>query len=73
MSLIEDLNLSVWKGAPQGVPLPNTHVDLVVPADKVAEFDERTVGFNAEVMHEDLGASIAAEGIVASYQGIYHT
>lgn len=37
-------------------------MDLVVPADKVSEFDALTKDlFEVEVMHEDLGASIAAE------------
>ncbi len=61
LEVIQKLELPVWKGAIDGVPLPNTHVDLVVPANKVEEFAELTASMTTEVMHEDLGASIAAE------------
>jgi hypothetical protein len=37
--LISSLSLPTWKGAPQGIPKPNSHVDLVVPADKIAGFE----------------------------------
>jgi hypothetical protein len=29
MSLIQQLSLPVWKGVANGVPVPNSHVDLV--------------------------------------------
>jgi hypothetical protein len=59
--LIHNLSLPTWKGVKDGIPLPNGHVDLVVPADKVAKFEKLAAKMNVEVMHEDLGASIAAE------------
>lgn len=67
MSIIEKLELPTWKGVKDGVPVANSHVDLVVPADKVEEFKELTKGMTTEVMHEDLGASIADEGKVSIY------
>ncbi|KAI9049264.1 hypothetical protein LZ554_007111 [Drepanopeziza brunnea f. sp. 'monogermtubi'] len=62
MEVIQQLDLPVWKGARHGVPRANSNVDLVVPAEKVREFEELTATMNTEIMHEDLGASIAAEG-----------
>lgn len=70
MSVIHELDLPVWKGLAQGVPAPNSHVDIVVPASKVAEFEDLTSSITTEVMHEDLGLSIAEEGIVTPY-GVY--
>lgn len=63
MRIIDDLSLPVWKGIANGAPLPNGHVDLVVPAAQLAAFKNLTValGLETEVMHEDLGLSIAEE------------
>ena len=59
---ISQLDLPVWKGiSDEGVPKTNSNVDLVVPADKLEKFHEIVGGLGTEVMHEDLGASIAAE------------
>jgi carboxypeptidase A4 len=69
MNLIQTLSLPVWKGLAQGVPKPNSHVDLVVPADKVDVFARLTAKMNTEVMHDDLGASIADEGNMDVYAG----
>lgn len=61
-NIIHDLQLPTWKGVSKdGVPAAGGHVDLVVPADKVLKFKKLTKGLTVEVMHEDLGASIAAE------------
>ena len=57
-----DLKSGIWKGAPDGVPIPNSHVDLVVPANSIEEFQKMTSEMPTEVMHEDLGAAIEAEG-----------
>ncbi|KAH8591552.1 zinc carboxypeptidase [Bisporella sp. PMI_857] len=62
LDVINELDLPTWKGLSNGVPVANGHVDLVVPADKVAEFEQLTANMATEVMHEDLGASIADEG-----------
>lgn len=66
MDIIHKLSLPIWKGAPNGIPLANSHVDLVVPAAKVSDFAKMTASMQAEVMHEDLGLAIAAEGMAAS-------
>lgn len=61
-NIIRRLELPTWKGVTRdGIPHPGSNVDLVVPADKVTLFDALTKGFSVEIMHEDLGASIAAE------------
>ena len=69
LDVISKLKLPTWKGAVKGVPVANSHVDLVVPADKVTEFEELTSEMKTEVMHEDLGLSIAEEGNVGIYAG----
>ena len=71
--LIADLSLPTWKGAPQGIPKPNSRVDLVVPADKLKDFGERIKeqGISVDTMHEDLGAAIDEEGRMSVYQGMY--
>lgn len=67
--VIRQLSLPTWKGAQEGIPIPNRHVDLVVPADKVAKFEELTSSMTTEVMHEDLGLSIASEGHTDVHDG----
>ncbi|RDL41049.1 Zn-dependent exopeptidase [Venustampulla echinocandica] len=66
-AVIDKLELPVWKGAAYGVPNPNGKVDLVVPADKLAEFEGLSDGMNVEVLHTDLGASISEENGVQQY------
>ena len=58
--LIQSLGLSTWKGAPKATGT----VDVVVPPG-VKDLD----GFDAHVMHEDLGASIAQEAQFEPYAG----
>jgi len=59
---ISKLKLETWKGiGPDGLPIAGGHVDLVVPASKLAQFSKLTKGITQEVMHEDLGLSIAEE------------
>ncbi|KAK6584274.1 hypothetical protein PZA11_002498 [Diplocarpon coronariae] len=69
--IIAQLRLPTWKGAADGVPRPNTNVDLVVPADQVAEFERLTAAMDTEVMHEDLGAAMAAE--VSVHNSVYNS
>lgn len=70
MDIISKLELPTWKGVQNGVPQANSLVDLVVPAEKVDEFNTLVADINHEVMHEDLGASIAAEtATVSAFQG----
>ena len=68
--LIADLGLPTWKGAPQGIPKPNSRVDLVVPADKMGEFESRVQksGLDVDTMHEDLGLAIEEEGRMSVYE-----
>lgn len=67
MEIIDQLQLPTWKGmTAEGVPKANSNVDLVVPADKVEEFETLIDGIDIEIMHEDLGASIAEESPVVS-------
>ncbi|KAH6668222.1 hypothetical protein B0J14DRAFT_157534 [Halenospora varia] len=66
MDIISKLELPTWKGVQNGVPQANSLVDLVVPAEKVDEFNTLVADINHEVMHEDLGASIAAETATVS-------
>jgi hypothetical protein len=68
--LISSLSLPTWKGAPQGIPKPNSYVDLVVPVDKIAAFEQLTAGMTLETMHEDLGLAIEEEGRMAEYAGV---
>lgn len=55
--IISTLGLSTWKGAPRA----NSFADIVVSPSQAAAFEEATADYDAVVMHEDLGASIAAE------------
>jgi hypothetical protein len=69
-SLIDTLSLPTWKGVVDGMPQADGYVDLVVPYEKIAAFEELTVDMATQVMHEDLGASIAEEsGEVSTYAG----
>jgi len=84
-NLIESMDLSSWTA----VPVVSSHVDLEVPSDKLKEFTAavqeiiadsgaRSKGFDIEVMHEDLAASIQAESKgmydpVVTIQGKQHT
>ncbi|KAI4212342.1 MAG: hypothetical protein LQ351_004912 [Letrouitia transgressa] len=55
--LIEKLALSTWNGGPK----ENSEVDIVIPADKLADFEASTADFVSTIMHKNLGASIAKE------------
>ncbi|KAI4290013.1 MAG: hypothetical protein L6R35_000727 [Caloplaca aegaea] len=59
--LIQKFALSTWNGGAKA----HSEVDVVVPADKIAEFDSEAAGLDSSVMHENLGSSIASE---AEYQ-----
>lgn len=63
--LIEKLSLSTWNGSPK----ENSEVDIVIPADKVADFEASTADLDSKVMHENLGASIAKEADYPVYAG----
>lgn len=55
--LIQKLSLSTWNGSPKA----NSEVDVVVPADQVANFDTSTADLDSRIMHQNLGAAIAEE------------
>jgi hypothetical protein len=56
-SIMATLGLTTWKGAPR----EGAKADIVIPPEAIAAFTAQTVGMDAVTMHEDLGASIAAE------------
>ena len=64
-TLISDLHLSTWNGDAKDDAI----IDLFVPAEKVVDLEEATVDLDTEVMHEDLGASIAEESSFGSFSG----
>lgn len=63
--LIEKLALSTWNGGPK----ENSEVDIVIPADKLADFEASTADFVSTIMHKNLGASIAKEADYPIYAG----
>ncbi|KAI4267089.1 MAG: hypothetical protein LQ337_008527, partial [Flavoplaca oasis] len=63
-TLIKDLSLSTWNGGPK----ENAEVDIVIPADKVTEFESSTADLAKTVMHENLGAAIAEESDYSDYR-----
>lgn len=67
---IDTLSLATWKGVTaEGTPKANSQVDLVVPAESIASFQNLTQGLQREVLHEDLGSSIADEGRMVAFAG----
>ncbi|KAL8802515.1 MAG: hypothetical protein Q9182_003755 [Xanthomendoza sp. 2 TL-2023] len=63
-NLIQSLALSTWNGGPKA----NAEVDIVVPADKVAEFQASTADLDKTVMHGNLGESISQETEYPAYR-----
>ncbi|KAF1951315.1 hypothetical protein CC80DRAFT_209461 [Byssothecium circinans] len=61
--IVDNLQLQTWKGK----VATSKVVDLVVPPTQIEEFQTKAAGLNTEVMHEDLGASIASEEIFEVY------
>ena len=49
----------------------NEHLDVAIPGGEVAAFE--ALGFETEVMHEDLGADIREESTYAAYQGEFES
>ncbi|KAF1985188.1 hypothetical protein K402DRAFT_111691 [Aulographum hederae CBS 113979] len=56
-SIIKKLNLQSWSGAPKARGL----IDLVVPPTELKTFERDTESMTTELMHADLGLSIAEE------------
>lgn len=69
-SIIDTMALPTWKGVTAGIPKVNWHVDVVVPKDRLEEFNTVSAGMNISVMHDDLGASIDAEAEFDPYAGM---
>ena len=67
-TIINDLHLSTWNGDAKD----NSIIDLFVPAEKVVDFEDATLDLDTEIMHEDLGASIAEESNFSSFSGTYN-
>ena len=63
-SLIRTLSLSTWNGGPQ----KESTVDVVIPTDVTGEFNARVQDLNPQIMHDDLGASIAQETAYPVYR-----
>lgn len=61
--LLRELSLSTWNGAPKA----NGNVDVVVPESQLKAFKDSTAGMETQVMHENLGASIAKETAYDKY------
>ncbi|OAQ65367.1 carboxypeptidase [Pochonia chlamydosporia 170] len=61
-SLIQRLNLSTWKAPKRGA-----FSDIQVAPSQLGAFERAMRGRSFEVMHEDLGASIADEGNFQAY------
>ncbi|MCJ1426938.1 hypothetical protein MMC29_004841 [Sticta canariensis] len=61
--LLRERSLSTWNGAPKA----DGHVDVVVPAFQLKAFEDSTASMETQVMHEDLGASIAKERAYKPY------
>lgn len=64
--LLRELSLSTWNGAPKA----DGHVDVVVPGFQLKAFKGSTANMETQVMHENLGASIAKETDYKKYIGI---
>lgn len=64
-SIISKYKLDVWTGPVKA----NSHVDVVVPPSLITKFEKETEDIESEIMHEDLGASIADETNYEIYAG----
>lgn len=65
--VVDRLQLDVWKGRPSSGNI----VDVSVPPEKLSPFEASTKGCEIEVMHENLGVSIADESKFAIHAGLY--
>ena len=63
--IVDRLQLTTWKGKPRA----GAFADIVVPPSQIGAFDAATAGMEAQVMHNDLGLSIADESNFATYAG----
>jgi carboxypeptidase A4 len=63
--IVKKLQLQPWKGNPESSAL----VDVMVPPSKVSEFEASTVDIETQIMHQNLGLSIADEEAYEVYAG----
>lgn len=64
-NLLSTLNLDTWKSPKKA----GAFADIVVPPEKLTDFENLLGGKDRTVMHEDLGLSIADEAKFDTYQG----
>lgn len=65
--VVSNLKLELWKGKPS----TSSVVDIMVPPSVVQDFEASTKGMETEVMHENLGLSIADEQGFTIYASSY--
>ena len=61
--VVSSLQLGTWKGSVDSSEI----VDVVVPPAQLQQFEAAAQSLNAQVMHDDLGASIAEESSFSVY------
>jgi carboxypeptidase A4 len=68
--LMSKLQLELWKGEPASTDV----VDVMVPPSAVDDFEASTADIETNVMHHNLGLSIADENTFSVYAGtLSHT
>ena len=68
-NLLSTLNLDTWKSPKKA----GAFADVVVPPEKLADFENLLGDKSRTVMHDDLGLSIADEAKFEPYQGEFPT
>jgi hypothetical protein len=63
--VVSKLQLELWKGKPSS----NDMVDIMVPPSVVADFEASAVNIETQIMHHNLGISIADEQSFGTYVG----
>lgn len=66
-NLVSKLQLETWKGTPGTSEI----VDVMVPPTQIRDFEASTDGIETQIMHENLGLSIADEETFSIYAGNY--
>lgn len=65
--VVSDIGLETWKGRADSSAV----VDVVVAPSQLEAFEKAAKELNVELMHDNLGESIAAEADFPVYAGIY--
>ena len=66
-SILSKLQLELWKGKPASSAV----IDVMVPPSVAEEFEASTEDIETEVMHDNLGLSIADEESFGVYAGTF--